>query len=70
MFQNTSYVHPVILLGILLITVVSLVSIWTSKQVPLTSKLIWTIVVVFLPVVGAALWWVRFSMRRSWPTQA
>lgn len=43
-------------LTLLLIDLVALATIWLSKRHSTSAKLIWTAMVVFLPVLGALAW--------------
>lgn len=40
----------------LIITVVVLYNIWSEKATEITVKLMWTLVILFLPVLGPILW--------------
>ncbi|ADG73224.1 hypothetical protein Cfla_0305 [Cellulomonas flavigena DSM 20109] len=68
MFVNVSYTHPVILVTYLALTIWALVSIWRHGRADTGQKVIWTIVVVAAPYIGALVWAVLLavgSRRRS-----
>ncbi len=57
---------PMVFVGLAVITgVVALVSIWMSEAHSPSAKLIWTIVVVLLPIVGPIGWFVLGRDRRG-----
>lgn len=43
-------------LALILIDLVALATIWFSKRHSTSAKLVWTALVVFLPVLGALAW--------------
>lgn len=72
MFTNVSYSHLAILIAYLAITAAALISIWRSAG-DTSRKVIWTIVVLVLPVFGALLWAVNLAFgarHRSTPSGA
>lgn len=55
MFVNVSLTHVVVLLAYVAITVWALSSVWRSG-VRTADKVIWTVVILVLPYLGALLW--------------
>lgn len=39
------------------IVIVALYNIWTSSRQELVSKLLWTLFIVFFPLLGIICWW-------------
>ena len=61
MFENVSYAHPIILITYLAITLAALITVARST-LDFGNKLVWAVVIVVLPLVGPAAWWVALAL--------
>lgn len=65
MIENVSGVHSVVLLLLLAIEVLALVQVWRDRRRTQLVKVLWTIVILALPVVGVLGWAVNWLLGKA-----
>ena len=63
MFVNVSFTHLGIVVALLAAIVAGLVSVWRSP-LDVVRQVVWTILIVALPIVGAAAWFLTLAFER------
>ncbi|WP_420362711.1 hypothetical protein AABM26_14365 [Curtobacterium aetherium] len=64
MFQNVAGGHTAVLLVIALLEIGTLVLLWRDRTRSQLAKVVWTVVVVAIPVVGALGFLVNWALGR------
>ncbi|MEK6310452.1 MAG: PLD nuclease N-terminal domain-containing protein [Curtobacterium sp.] len=62
MFSDVSGVHVLVLLVLLALDVLALVQVWRDRRRSDAVKIVWTIVILFVPVVGVIGWAVNWLL--------
>lgn len=65
MFSDLSGVHALVLLALLALDVVALVQVWRDRRRSDVVKIVWTIVILFVPVIGVLGWAVNWLLGKA-----
>jgi hypothetical protein len=64
MLGNVSGVHALVILAFLALDVLALVQVWRDRRRSDVAKIVWTVVIIALPVVGVIGWAVNWLLGR------
>lgn len=65
MLENVAGVHVMLLLAFVALTVTALVQVWRDRRRNDVIKIVWTIVIVAVPVIGVLGWAVNWLLGRA-----
>lgn len=65
MIENQSGAHVLIILLILALEVLALVQVWRDRRRSDAVKIVWTAVIIVLPVIGVLGWAVNWLLGRA-----
>lgn len=65
MLDNMSGAHALLILAFVALTVAALVQVWRDRRRSDVVKVVWTIVIVAVPVVGVVGWGVNWLLGRA-----
>lgn len=65
MFAATSGAHVLVLLALLALDVVALVQVWRDRRRSDVVKVVWTVVILALPVIGVVGWAVNWLLGKA-----
>ncbi len=65
MFDNLAGGHVVVITVILLVEVLALVQVWRDRRRSDLVKVVWTVVIVAVPVIGVLGWAVNWLLGRA-----
>lgn len=65
MFENLAGAHVLVLVLLLALDVLALVQVWRDRRRSEVVKVVWTLVVVLVPVVGVLGWAVNWLLGKA-----
>jgi hypothetical protein len=65
MFENLTGAHVLIILVLLVLEVLALVQVWRDQHRSNPVKILWTVAIVALPVIGVLGWAVNWLLGRA-----
>lgn len=65
MLENLGGAHVLVLLVVLALDVLALVQVWRDRRRSDVVKIIWTVVIVAVPVIGVVGWAVNWLLGRA-----
>ncbi|WP_217990874.1 PLDc N-terminal domain-containing protein [Curtobacterium sp. 'Ferrero'] len=65
MFGALTGVHVLVLIAFLALDVVALVQVWRDRRRSDAIKILWTVVILFVPVVGVLGWAVNWLLGKA-----
>ncbi|ROS32650.1 phospholipase D-like protein [Curtobacterium sp. PhB78] len=65
MFMDLSESHVIVLLLMLALEVLALVQVWRDRRRTLVVKVLWTLVILALPVIGVLGWAVNWLLGKA-----
>ncbi|MCU1527161.1 MAG: hypothetical protein JWP75_924 [Frondihabitans sp.] len=65
MLMNFGFLHLLVILALLALEVVALIQVWRDSRRSLLTKVIWTVVIVMLPLIGGLGWLLNWSLGKA-----
>ena len=60
--MSISYTQLAIMFAILVVSVLALIMVWRRETMPVLGKIVWTLVILLLPVFGMVCWYLWYGM--------
>ncbi len=65
MFSGMTGAHVLVLLALLALDAIALVQVWRDRRRSEVVKMVWTVVILFVPVIGVLGWAVNWLLGKA-----